>query len=112
MADEQKIELSTSDVVNALLHAKQSEHHYATQESVDNLKEQMNVRFQKVDNSFEQVDKRFEQVDKRFEQVDKRFEQVDKSILQLDKKLDRLQWFIVAACLVVIFKDNILKFLG
>jgi len=96
MADEQKIELSTSDVVNALLHAKQSEHHYATQESVDNLKEQMNVRF--------------EQVDKRFEQVDKRFEQVDKSIFQVDKKLDRLQWFIVAACLVVVFKDNILSF--
>jgi len=103
MADEQKIELSTSDVVNALLHAKQSEHHYATQESVDNLKEQINVRF-------EQVDKRFEQVDKRFEQVDKRFEQVDKSIFQVDKKLDRLQWFIVAACLVVVFKDNILNF--
>jgi len=103
MADEQKIELSTSDVVNALLHAKQSEHHYATQESVDNLKEQMNVRF-------EQVDKNFEQVDKRFEQVDKRFEQVDKSIFQVDKKLDRLQWFIVAACLVVVFKDNILSF--
>ena len=96
MADEQKIELSTSDVVNALLHAKQSEHHYATQESVDNLKEQINVRF--------------EQVDKRFEQVDKRFEQVDKSIFQVDKKLDRLQWFIVAACLVVVFKDNILNF--
>ena len=89
MADEQKIELSTSDVVNALLHAKQSEHHYATQESVDNLKEQINVRF---------------------EQVDKRFEQVDKSIFQVDKKLDRLQWFIVAACLVVVFKDNILNF--
>jgi len=103
MADEQKIELSTSDVVNALLHAKQSEHHYATQESVDNLKEQMNVRF-------EQVNRRFEQVDKRFEQVDKRFEQVDKSIFQVDKKLDRLQWFIVAACLVVVFKDNILSF--
>jgi len=96
MADEQKIELSTSDVVNALLHAKQSEHHYATQESVDNLKEQMNVRF--------------EQVDRRFEQVDKRFEQVDKSIFQVDKKLDRLQWFIVAASLVVVFKDNILSF--
>jgi len=77
--------------------------HGATQESVDNLKEQMNVRF-------EQVDKNFEQVDKRFEQVDKRFEQVDKSIFQVDKKLDRLQWFIVAACLVVVFKDNILNF--
>jgi len=57
------------------LKAIQSEHHYATQESVDNLKEQMNVRFE-----------------------------------QVDKKLDRLQWFIVAACLVVVFKDNILSF--
>jgi len=110
MADEQKIELSTSDVINALLHAKQSEHHYATQESVDNLKEQMNVRFEQVDKNFEQVDKNFEQVNRRFEQIDKRFEQVDKNIFQVDKKLDRLQWFIVAACLVVVFKDNILSF--
>ena len=95
---EQKIELSTSDVVNALLHARQSEHHYATQESVDNLKEQVN--------------KQFEQVDKRFEQVDKRFEQVDKQLVRVDKKLDRLSWFLVAAALTAIFKDNILNMLA
>lgn len=45
MSDEKKIEFNQSDVINALLHAKQSEHHYATQESVDNLKERMNEKF-------------------------------------------------------------------
>ena len=99
----EKIELSTSDVINALLHARQSEQQYATQESVDNLKEQMNVRFEAVDQRFETVTHRFEQVDKRFDQIDKRFE-------QSDKKLDRIQWFIVAAALTAIFKDNILAF--
>ena len=102
---DQKIELSTSDVVNALLHARQSEHHYATQESVDNLKDQNKVRFDQVDKQFEQVKQQFAQVDKRFEQVDKRFDLVE-------KKIDRLLWFIVAASLTAIFKDNILNFLA
>ena len=115
------IELSTSDVVNALLHARQSEHHYATQESVDNLKEQNKQQFEHVDKQFEQVDKQFEQirhetklqfdqVDKRFEQVDKRFEQMTGTMLLIDKKLDRLHWFIVAIAIAAVFKDNILAF--
>lgn len=44
----------------------------------EEMREDMNMRFEQVDKRFEQVDKRFEQVDKRFEQVDKRFEQVDR----------------------------------
>ncbi|WP_242617139.1 hypothetical protein [Vibrio vulnificus] len=67
------------------------EQHYATQESVDNLKERMNEKFA-------DVDKRFEQVDKRFEQVDRRFD-----------KLDRMQWLIVASALTIIFKDHLFK---
>ena len=47
----------------------------------DNIKTDMNKRF-------EQVDKRFEQVDKRFEQVDKRFEQIIASIDRLGDKLE------------------------
>ena len=114
----EKIELSTSDVVNALLHARQSEHHYATQESVDNLKDQMNTRFESMQEQMntrfesmqEQMNTRFESVDQRFEQVDKRFDQIDKRFEQSDKKLDRIQWFIVAAALTALFKDNILAF--
>ncbi|MBF0563768.1 MAG: hypothetical protein HQK89_00840 [Nitrospirae bacterium] len=48
----------------------------ATNQRIDDLKSDMNRRFEQVDKRFEQVDKRFEQVDKRFEQVDKRFEQM------------------------------------
>ncbi len=40
---------------------------------LEDLRAEMNQRFEQVDKRFEQGDKRFEQVDKRFEQVDKRF---------------------------------------
>ena len=40
----------------------------------EEMRSDMDRRFDQVDKRFEQVDKRFEQIDKRFEQVDKRFE--------------------------------------
>ncbi|YCO02354.1 hypothetical protein ACB087_10265 (plasmid) [Vibrio sp. VNB-15] len=89
------IQIPTEKLLEAFLHSKQFEQHYATQESVDNLKERMNEKF--LD-----VDKRFEQVDKRFEQVDKRFD-------KLEKKFDRMQWLIVASALTIIFKDHLFK---
>lgn len=95
MSDDKKVEFSTSDVLNALLHRGQNLQHLATQESVDNLRRENEVRF-------DQIDKRFEQIDKRFEQVDKRFD-------KLESKFDRLQWFIVAAALALIFKDYLFK---
>lgn len=52
---DQKIELSTSDVVNALLHARQSEHHYATQESVDNQFDKMNATIAFLDKKIERL---------------------------------------------------------
>jgi len=58
---------------------------------IQNLRDDMNKRFEQVDKRFEQVDKRFKQVDKRFEQVDKRFKQVDKRFEQVDKRLDVMQ---------------------
>ena len=93
MADDnrQLIQIPAEKLVEALLHAKQFEQHYATQESVDNLKERMSEKF--------------EQVDKRFEQVDKRFD-------KLESKIDRLQWFIVAAALALIFKDYLFGMLA
>ena len=58
----------------------------------DEIKLDMNTRFEQVDKRFEQVDKRFEQIDKRFEQVDKRFDQVnaklDTIIERMDTKID------------------------
>lgn len=96
------IQIPTEKLLEAFLHSKQFEQHYATQESVDNLKERMNEKFSDVDKRFEQVDKRFEQIDKRFEQVDKRFD-------KLEKKFDRMQWLIVASALTIIFKDHLFQ---
>jgi len=102
MSEDKKVEFSTSDVLNALLHRGQNMQHLATQESVDNLRRESEVSFNQVNRRFEQVDKRFEQIDRRFEQVDKRFD-------KLENKLDRLQWFIVGAALALIFKDYLFK---
>ena len=55
---------------------------------IDKRFEQIDKRFEQVDKRFEQVEKRFEQVDKRFEQVDKRFEQVEKRFEQVDKRFE------------------------
>ncbi|MNT70113.1 hypothetical protein D3C72_2084690 [compost metagenome] len=55
-----------------------------------------------------------------FDSTNSRISQVEKSISELksdtnrrfdklDSKLDRLQWFIVAAALAMIFKDQIFK---
>jgi septation ring formation regulator EzrA len=51
----------------------------------------MDKRFEQVDKRFEQIDKRFEQVEKRFEQIDKRFEQVDKRFEQADKHFEQIE---------------------
>jgi nitrate reductase NapE component len=63
--------------------------------------QQVDKRFEElradVDRRFEQVDKRFEQVDKRItelrEDMNKRFEQVDKRFEQVDKRFEELITF-------------------
>lgn len=135
--NKQLIQIPAEKLVDALLHAKQFEQHYATQESVDNLKERMDSKFEQVNTRFEQINDRFEQINDRFEQVSARFEQfneklteyraeVNQRFLQVDRrfdeirednrhtnnKLDRLQWFIVAAALAFIFKDYVFKSLA
>ncbi|EYU14012.1 hypothetical protein [Photorhabdus aegyptia] len=94
-SDDKKIEFSTSDVLNALLHRGQNMQHLATQESMDNLRRETEA-------NFASLNKRFESIDKRFESIDKRFD-------KLEGKFDRLQWFIVAAALALLFKEYIFK---
>ncbi|MBS9437464.1 hypothetical protein EAE91_09850 [Photorhabdus noenieputensis] len=122
-SDDKKIEFSTSDVLNALLHRGQNMQHLATQESVDNLRreaeanfasldkcfESIDKRFESVEKRFELIDRRFESIDKRFDVMDKRFESIDKRFDKLEGKFDRLQWFIVAAALALLFKEYIFK---
>ena len=56
---------------------------------MDKRFEQLEKRFEQVDKRFEQVDKRFEQVDKRFEQADKHFEQIEKHLTIITQRMDR-----------------------
>lgn len=85
MSDDKKIEFSQSDVLNALLHQRifegNREQHFATQESVDNLKE--SLRELKSD-------------------TDKRFD-------KLESKFDRLQWLMVSLSLTLFFKEQLLS---
>jgi chromosome segregation ATPase len=59
----------------------------------EEIRADMNKRFEQVDKRFEQVDKRFEQVEKRFEQVDKRFEQIDKHLTNITTRMDRFMFW-------------------
>jgi len=57
---------------------------------VEDLRTEMNYKFEVVFEKFDEVDKRFEDVDKRFDEVDKRFEDVDKRFNEVDKRFDEV----------------------
>jgi archaellum component FlaC len=52
--------------------------------------EKIDSRFAKVDSRFEGIDARFESIDARFEQIDRRFEQIDRRFEKIDVRLDRI----------------------
>ncbi len=68
---------------------------------IDKRFEQIDKRFEQVDKRFEDMyrymDKRFEQIDKRFEDMyhymDKRFEAVDKRFEDMNKRIGFMSWF-------------------
>lgn len=125
MSEDKKIEFSGSEVLNALLHRHGFDQHFATQESVDNVKERLtrfedqmdkqfghvheNInefkaltekRFDAIDKRFEQVndsvDKRFDLVDKRFDSIEKQFVQVHESIKELKASQNKLLYLIIS----------------
>ncbi|MEJ3634369.1 hypothetical protein [Vibrio vulnificus] len=85
MSDEKKIEFSQSDVLNALLHMRGSEQHYATQESVDNVKERL-TRFE------HQTEKRFDAV---HESINELRADTEKRFDKLESKMDKLLFLII-----------------
>ncbi|EFJ3039813.1 hypothetical protein C6542_18155 [Escherichia coli] len=106
MSDDKKIEFSTSDVLNALLHKGQSLQHLATQESVENLRRETK---EGMDTIRRETSARFEQIDKRLDRME---QETERRFNKLESKFDRLQWFIVAAALALIFKDYIFRIIG
>ena len=97
-----KITFNTSDVINALLHQRQSQQHLATQESVESLRRETATNFTAVEKRIEQVESTVKELK---QDTNKRFD-------KLERKFYRLQWFIVAAALVIIFKDNLFHLFG
>jgi len=74
---------------------------------IQNLRLDMNKRFEQVDKRFEQVDKRFEQVDKRFEQVDKQIEQVNQQLKFIQSLVYLLMGIVFASPFIAIYlKDK------
>ncbi|EAR6708260.1 hypothetical protein EWN99_16200 [Salmonella enterica] len=106
MSDEKKIEFSTSDVLNALLHRQQNMQHLATQESVDGLRRDMELRFSAAQES---VDGLRRDMGIRLDAINQRFDSVEKRVDRLESKFDRLQWFIVCGVLALFFKEYIIK---
>ncbi|EMQ2878902.1 hypothetical protein V9N52_004249 [Vibrio navarrensis] len=113
------VQIPAEKLVDALLHAKQFEHHYATQESVDNLKE--SVRELKADTNkrFDEMKsdtaKQFESMKsdtaKQFESMKsdtaKQFDELKSEFKQQSTKSDRFQWFIMALIIGTFFKDQV-----
>lgn len=66
-----------------------------TDERLDDLKENVNQRFDSVDKRFAEVDKRFDKVDERFDKVDKRFDKVEfemkAGFAEVNRRIDSMQ---------------------
>ena len=56
---------------------------------LDEMRLEMNSRFDNVDHRFDEVDRRFTEVDRRFDEVDQRFVQVDERFVEVDGELRR-----------------------
>ena len=63
----------------------------ASKDDVQELRREMNERFEQIDERFEQVDKRFEQVDKRFQRMDERFDHLDARVGRIEADIHELR---------------------
>lgn len=97
--NEKVMEISHSDVLNALFHAKLHEQHFATQESVDNLKERFIDFSARTDSNFEKVDESFKRVDAEFKEVRAEIKEVRTEIKELSNRMDdKFRWVIGTMC--------------
>jgi phage shock protein A len=62
----------------------------------DRLRDDMNRRFDRVDDRFDDVYARFDRVDERFDDVYARFDRVDERFDQMDVRFDRLEGRVAA----------------
>lgn len=60
-----------------------------TRAYLDDMRLEMNRRFDAVDQRFDAVDQRFEAVGRRFEAVGRQFDSIDRRFVELDSELRR-----------------------
>ncbi|OCH37365.1 hypothetical protein [Aliivibrio fischeri] len=93
------IEVPQSDLLNAFFHQKLHEQHFATQESVDNLKERFLDFSARTDSNFEKVESEIKEVraeikelsnktDESFKEVRAEIKEVRTEIKDLSNKTD------------------------
>ncbi|MBT2686742.1 hypothetical protein J7I93_00945 [Bacillus sp. ISL-47] len=59
--------------------------------AIQQLENQMNNRFDNVDQRFIEVDHRFDKVDQKFIEVDQRFDKVDQKFIEVDQRFDKVE---------------------
>ncbi|MDR1650138.1 MAG: hypothetical protein LBR71_07740 [Synergistaceae bacterium] len=132
--DEKRFESEIRRIDTAVSDEKKNREKFETriEKTVNDLRGDMNARFDKVDAHFDKVDARFEKVDARFEKVDARFDKVESEIKylrsemndrmdrldgrmdRLDGRMDRLDdrlWWIFGAVVLSILVPVVLKYL-
>ena len=106
MSEKQPITLTAEQVIALVGHG-------ATQEQLDGVRRELNQRIDRVEARIDKVEEKIDTVALQLNQrVDKLEDKIDKRFEKMDSKLDRLQWFIVAAALALIFKDYLFKLAG
>jgi archaellum component FlaC len=63
----------------------------ATKGDIQDLRSEMNGKFEKIDAKFEQMDGKFEKIDEKFEKIDGKFEKIDAKFEQMDEKFELLR---------------------
>jgi predicted nuclease with TOPRIM domain len=70
----------------------------------------------KIDKVEANLNEKIEALDKKIDKVEanlnEKIDKVDKKIDKLEAKFDKLNWFLIAGALVLLFKEQILKLLG
>ena len=54
------------------------------------IRQEIEKRFEAVDERFEKIDQRFETIDARFDEIDQRFEAVDARFDEIDQRFDEI----------------------
>ncbi len=101
--NDKTIEVSQSDLLNAFFHLKLHEQHFATQESVDNLKERFLDFSARTDSNFEEVRSEIKELsnktDESFKEVRAEIKEVRTEIKDLSNRMDdKFRWVIGTMC--------------